>query len=652
MGGFLLSPLALALALAAPSSTRDVIEHEGASSITLRVRTEPASLLLEHASVRADVLVELPRGVAVSDVEVLTNTGSVTPPRPDASDPSRWRATYLAPEAWHPQVAILVVRARVGSEQAFGWTRLPLVGKGTVTVRERPGAKVTLEVAGRRYGPVAADAGGIARVPVEVPPGYDTAHYGRRRLPIGVVPFSRVLVVPERRRLFADEPLDTRVFVYATDERGRPLADAGQVRLEADAGAVSALEPLAPGVLVARYRPPASAVGTVSLHASVHGSEAQASHAAVEVVPSVPTKLSLLFSCPRFIAGEPPPTLQVRVLDRRGVTTGTGKVVLDVKNGLLGEPEEVAPGVVEVKVRPSDALPEDRLLTVEARVLTGGPAPVVVERAELPLSPAAPASIDIVPLTARLEADGETRGTLRVTVRDAYGNPTPDLHPKAHALLGTATVAATASGYEVHYRAPLTYSDNSDVIEVSAGEAKESLSIGLVPRARRFSIGASLGAMSNFVGLHAPYVSLDVGYRLDDVSDVLSGVELVAEAGVFHRWAPNTPSAAGLVDAQLTGVPLSLGARYHLAPLPWLSLHAGAFASAAGVNSVVAAGATGVERFLAVGGYLSTGAAWHVGTVAFFLEARANALVSEARTTVTGFMGGAALLGGARLALF
>lgn len=651
MGGFLLPALALVSVTPWLSPGPSSAVARSSTSSSFRVHTEPSALLLEQASARAEVLIELPRDAAASDVEVITNAGTVTPPRQDADDPSRWRATYLAPEAWHPQVAIVVVTAKVDGQPRFAWTRLLLIGKGTVAVRERPGVRVSLEVAGRRYGPVVADAGGIARVPVEVPPGYDVARYGRRQLPIGVVPFSRALLVPEARRVHADEPADTRVLVFAVDERGRPLADAGHVRLTAEAGSLGPLVPLEPGVLAARYRPPTTPEASVTLRAFLRGDEAHASEERLEIVPGVPAKLSLLFSRPRYVAGEPPLTLQVRVLDRRGVATGSGTVVLDVKDGLLGEPDPISPGVVEVKVRPSDTLPAHRTLRVEARVVSNQREPLVAH-AELPLLPAAPASIDIVPLAARLDADGETRGTLRVVVRDAYGNPTPDLHPSAHALLGSASVSATEEGYEVHYRAPLTYSDDSDVIEVTAGDARQTLSVGLVPRTRRFSLGATVGGISNFVGLHAPQGALEGAYRLDDVSPLLTGVEVVVELALFHRWAPNTASLAGPVDAQLTGVPLSVGARYHYAPVPWLSLYGGAAATMAGLNSVVSAGATAVERFLAVGGFVAAGAAWHIGAVALVVEGRGNALVSEPQSTLTGFIGGASLLGGVRLALF
>jgi hypothetical protein len=61
-----------------------------------------------------------------------------------------------------------IVAADAGDRRAA--TRVKLVGTGALPTETKPNAQVTVEIGGRRFGPVVADAEGHAAVPVEVPP--------------------------------------------------------------------------------------------------------------------------------------------------------------------------------------------------------------------------------------------------------------------------------------------------------------------------------------------------------------------------------------------------------------------------------------------------------------------------------------------------
>ena len=81
---------------------------------------------------------------------------------------------------------------------------IALVGKGSLPTHTAAGAEVTVEIAGKTFGPVIADKNGDAEVPVEVPPGVALATVksryfdGRatvRKLPLPATDFPLALVI-------------------------------------------------------------------------------------------------------------------------------------------------------------------------------------------------------------------------------------------------------------------------------------------------------------------------------------------------------------------------------------------------------------------------------------------------------------------------
>ncbi len=128
------------------------------------VRVEPPKLVL-GADDKATISVqsgEAPRRAA--NVGALDQSGEVlvyTPP------PEKWPQTALLafwaddPEEAPPEVTVV---------------RLPLLGRLDLPVTTDPGATVRVEVAGKSFGPVVADANGAATVSIEVPPGVVTAN--------------------------------------------------------------------------------------------------------------------------------------------------------------------------------------------------------------------------------------------------------------------------------------------------------------------------------------------------------------------------------------------------------------------------------------------------------------------------------------------
>ncbi len=109
---------------------------------------------------------------------------------------------YLAPSKQLPQVAIL--GAYDSQTQTPTAHVIRLIGAPTIEVDSEPNVSVTVEIAGATFGPQRTNAAGNALVPVEVPPGIDTAvtfakdphgNVTRDELPLNPPPFSRLLAL-------------------------------------------------------------------------------------------------------------------------------------------------------------------------------------------------------------------------------------------------------------------------------------------------------------------------------------------------------------------------------------------------------------------------------------------------------------------------
>lgn len=132
---------------------------------------QPPSLVLGTGE-RAKITVKTRRGGRLGSA---SNIGTLAP-SPDSSGPSQ-EFTYTPPEIRHPSRAVVVfwVEHEQGGVPEATWAEIALVGRLELPVGTQPGARVKVEIAGKTFGPVNADAAGRAQVQVEVPPGASAA---------------------------------------------------------------------------------------------------------------------------------------------------------------------------------------------------------------------------------------------------------------------------------------------------------------------------------------------------------------------------------------------------------------------------------------------------------------------------------------------
>jgi len=165
-----LAPFIASLAGALDVRAADAPENTPAPAITVTLTPARPKLLLGTDS-QVDVTLDI-RGAdaaGFAPVRAMTNVGTLELPRA-AGSPGHFTCRYLPPPDRYPQVALLVVELASGARRMHVAARILLEGSTVVPFHTSPGATVTMRVADRNFGPVAADRQGRVEIPIQVPP--------------------------------------------------------------------------------------------------------------------------------------------------------------------------------------------------------------------------------------------------------------------------------------------------------------------------------------------------------------------------------------------------------------------------------------------------------------------------------------------------
>ena len=137
----------------------------------LQISLKPPSLVLGSGET-VSVLVRLPRtDVALKSA---TSAGTLVPTAELGSTERHF--TWTPPHTRFPMTALLVFWTEEhGAPPMVAQARVALSGRTSLEVQTEPSALVRVQVAGSTYGPQRADKHGKVDVPIEVPPGVETA---------------------------------------------------------------------------------------------------------------------------------------------------------------------------------------------------------------------------------------------------------------------------------------------------------------------------------------------------------------------------------------------------------------------------------------------------------------------------------------------
>ncbi len=359
---------------------------------------------------------------------LVANVGRLEPAA--RQSPGVYKARYHLPSTRYPEVAVLVALSAWPHPQsvhgAFGSLRVPLATAIELPGRTEPGAKMTLEIAGKPYGPTQAEGDGRFRVPVVVPPGHRMAkgvavdRHGNKRvssIDLMLPPTDQLACVANPTRLPADGVSRARVLCALSDPYGRSVANA-RAALQVTRGTVSEPRVAAEGVLEWIYTAPRGEAGVDALVAAWReAGPLSREELKVELVQGPVAKLSL----------RPPPGPVLA-----GATVELAGEVVDA----LGRPR--AGALVEAKASVGTVALEDPVGPERSRAAgVESPAPLDSARGERRLRYTAPLDADFGEAALSVRAYGPQGsdparlsawlegGVLYAAVSDLAGWPVP-----------------------------------------------------------------------------------------------------------------------------------------------------------------------------------------------------------------------------------
>ncbi len=284
---------------------------------------------------------------SVGQVEGLERTG-----------PGTWQARYVLPQTRYPEVAILVALSAWPHPQsihgAFGAVRVPLAASVELPGESDPRASVSLEVAGKTFGPVRTGPDGHFRLPIIVPPGHrfalvravDEAGNARRtRMDLRVPPTDRLACVLNPQRLPADGTSQARLLCATSDVYGAPTEDT-RVKAQAHHGTLRGPTRTEDGLLEWVYTAPRLLPSTPEalVASSTEKGNRSREELALQLVQGPAAQASLSIAEPLVHLGQQVP-VSVTVKDASGKPRAEAGLALEATVGRFEPPREQAPGV-------------------------------------------------------------------------------------------------------------------------------------------------------------------------------------------------------------------------------------------------------------------------------------------------------------------
>ena len=262
----------------------------------------------------------------------------------------RFAAEYVPPADAHPQVAI--VSARSGNR--WGWTAIPLSGRGMAVARSAPGAAIQVTIGNAVFGPVRADRAGNATVPVVVPAGVAYAYHGDERLELNVPATLHVHVALARAAATADVEQVVPFRVFAVTAAGAPRSGAPVVArvLQGDVGEIVEV---GPGEYAGTWRLPPGLAAQATLSAGLADEPGRTSAAVLARPAGRPARIAVEAARRRIVAGDVEPlALRVSVADAAGNAVDAAPS-LHATRGLVSAPVAAGPGAWEATLAISRA---------------------------------------------------------------------------------------------------------------------------------------------------------------------------------------------------------------------------------------------------------------------------------------------------------
>lgn len=596
----------------------------------------PDSMLLGRDTSASITMRSIPKAL-----RLYASVGTLTVP---TEVEGRLTATYTPPSTRFPQVAIIV--AATDDLSVVDFVTIPLLGQPTIRVASEPRAVVHVGVDGKKFGPLKLNRRGKGTIQLIVPPGVATAtihsadHLGNEK----TEPHS--LGVPAFQQLLSLCPQGSEeLVVVAIDQRGRAKTNAS-LTLSADIGSLAKPSMRAPGIYVSRFQvsDALSSLGGATLKVNMPdaGSASQTSCNA-QVPREPPSGLSISTDRQDFVAGSGA-TIGVLVKlsypEKRLPRLVIPTVSVDV--GSVSAPEPVNQDSYRIVWTLPDSFDGMPKATIEVGVIGD----LLTDQAQVRLVGGKLANISLKASKAQLIANRAETTRVSIHSFDSFGNPVASENVRVSAKAGTlGDIVTTASGSEIHYRAPLRHAASRDTISARSSSGVHAFTtVLLAPAPRRILATMRVGYATNLGTVSTLALAADAAYR------VFLGRQQLAlgiESGYFSS-SESRPRSDEMEDVamRLSVVPVMARAVYEVRGLP-IDVYAGGgagilFASAT-IESPRAGTRVEASSNLGVSGLI--GARKRLGRGLLILEAAYwHSKLNEAG--LTGNIGGLRLTGG------
>ncbi|HEY8927067.1 MAG TPA: hypothetical protein VIU64_21940 [Polyangia bacterium] len=520
-------------------------------SLTLGVDTETRiAVSLVGAGAEASQAV-------ATHLEATVGTLGPLVPGPEAGT---FSATYRVPGDRRPQAALISVEVLLPSGgRAHGTTVIELPARTTFPMRTDPFASVTLNVAGRDFGPVGADGKGQVSIPIVVPPGVEAgqaraqARFGgakEMQVDLQTRDYPRVLV---RGPAEAETGDVIEVEVWAIDADAGPAAPE-DIDLRVSAGVVRRREG---GSGVARFAvvlPCDLAASPVTLEASMNdGSSERAQKVALH--PGRPATLLLSSSRQRLVVGSAEVAeIEVGAVDRcendvdvAGVSLALDDLPLPVVPPASGEV------VAHARVSAPPAWPGRERTTVVARL------GALMGRREILLQGGAPARMRVEATPASVPGDGRTAVDLVAQVVDGKGTPTITGHigwstPDEGELV--ALPSPRVGSYAARFTPTPSLRDREVVVRVLVDGDVSAAGRFTVETAATRNASVRVGMISDLRGLFGQSALAEASVPLTRARGYGRLVSVGLSAGYIHSEATSTALMTTVLRTNLNQFPL------------------------------------------------------------------------------------------------
>ena len=555
---------------------------EQVATLNVTVSTKSTDYLLKPGeSLPVKITVTDSRGKGVKNVhlQLASNVGRFGPCVPKGQ--GTYTAMWTMPQKKYPQVAILAAKAP-GAPPGFkiiklrSATRLP-------TKTSKPRVSVTMEIGGRKYGPVTSDSLGKVLMPVEVGPGETEAiatakdEFGNKRTKKVKIPqprYSRLVGFSERSSLEADGVSSSTIYLISALKSGAPNSSLKIIAYR-KGGRLSPSKRLRPGLYMLGYTAPASRHKkkvslTLADKSDVKRSRVKFTFA---LDRSSPAKLELSFDPPKVVAnGRAGSNAIILVKDRGGNLLEGHTPGLNCDKGSVEPAIETGKGAYRFRVTPPAG--QKGKITCRAILERGSNQSIHTDGQILLVAPT-PGAMDVHISSSRLPMDGTSTSRLDMLVRDLQDVPLDGVHIELRAAKGVVdSVTSDGNGkYHATYTSPRGEMDTKVRIFITAGQGahiiKKSVIVELdgveppPPPAPWVTVGPSGAFLTNFGLLASGGFSVDVAVKVPGLDGYLY---LDLESGYRHGVNDSKTSAGQTIETVVGFAPLHLS--FVLKPLP------------------------------------------------------------------------------------